>query len=228
MNKQLTVVVLALVLVLSLPIVYADIGENFAKGGVALSGSVSFYNNFYRVTDSTEERNFWSLDVSPGLDYYVADRVAVGVSPWLSYSSFTNGSDIKIKDLSFGFSAGGYYAFVPDPAAQKGLVVTLGGAVGLSFFPGVADLAAGVEVPDDSMETDLLLYLTPRLYFFLNDRLAPYVGLTPRLVYILSLKDDTGAKVDLTSQESLYARVTATVGISWFIPTSKASVFLSN
>jgi hypothetical protein len=31
MNKQLTVVVLALVLVLSLPILYADIGENFAK-----------------------------------------------------------------------------------------------------------------------------------------------------------------------------------------------------
>jgi len=226
MNRRF--LVLAVVLVLSLPALYADIGENFAKGGVALSGSVSFYNNFYRLTDSTDERNFWSLDVSPGLDYYVADHFSIGVSPWFSYESYTNGPDTYTKAMSYGLSVGGDYAFVRDPAAQRGLVVTLGGALGLDFYPGVADLSAGVEVPDDSMETDLRLYLRPRLYYFLNDRLAPYIAITPRLSYMLSLKDSSGATVDRTSEERLYARLWVTVGIAWFIPSKKASLFLNN
>jgi hypothetical protein len=206
---------------------FADIGENFQKGGIELSGSIVFYNNFYRITDSTDKRNYWSLDVEPGLDYFVADRFSVGVAPWFSYSSYTNGTNNNTKDMSYGFRVGGYYAFVSDPAAQRGLVFTLGGSVGLSFYPGVPDLAAGIEVPDKSMETDLLVNLTPRLYFFLNDRLAPYIGLTPQLIYILSYKDLSGTKVTLTSKESLYARVTGVVGIAWFIPSKKASLFLN-
>jgi hypothetical protein len=68
----------------------------------------------------------------------------------------------------------------------------------------------------------------PRLYFFVNDRLAPFIGITPRLGYVLSYKDGSGAKIDLTSEESLFGSVTATVGIAMFIPNSKASMFMSS
>jgi hypothetical protein len=44
------------------------------------------------------------------------------------------------------------------------------------------------------------------------------------LIYVISVKNASGAKVDLTSQERLYARLTATVGISWFIPSRNASL----
>jgi hypothetical protein len=85
-----------------------------------------------------------------------------------------------------------------------------------------------VETPNNYSRVDLILYLRPRLYFFLNDRLAPFVGVTPQLGYILSYKDATGVKVDLSGQESLRATVTATVGMSFFVPNKKASLFLTN
>jgi len=40
-------------LALALPVLHADIGENFAKGVIALSGSISFFNNFSRRTAAT-------------------------------------------------------------------------------------------------------------------------------------------------------------------------------
>jgi hypothetical protein len=218
----LVVVLLAVTAALS----FADIGENFAKGGVALSGSIEFYNNFYRIADSTDKSNYWSLDVSPSVDFYIMDRFSVGVSGWFNYNTYTNKStDTTEKEMGFGFSLGGSYAFVMNPAAQKGLVVSLGGAIGLDFIPGVSDVYGGVETVDKSNYTNLTVRLTPRLYYFVNDRLAPFIGVTPQLVYILSYKNTTGTKVDLTSKESLYLRLTATIGIAWYIPSKKASLF---
>ncbi|OHD26238.1 MAG: hypothetical protein A2064_06885 [Spirochaetes bacterium GWB1_66_5] len=214
----------ALALVLSLPALYADIGENFAKGGIGLTGSLSFYNNFYRIADSTDERNYWSLDLSPELDFFVADRVSIEFAPWFFYDSTKTDPNNIERSMGFGFGIGGSYAIVPDPSAVRGLVLALGGLISLDFYPATDDLLGGVEVSDDYSETDLRLYFTPRAYYFLNDRLAPFVGITPRLAYVVSLKDPAGNKVDLTSQQRLYLRMTATVGISWFIPSRNASL----
>jgi hypothetical protein len=218
------VLVFAVALALSVPVLYGDIGENFAKGGIGLSGSVSFYNNFYYFLDDTEERSYWSLDVSPELEFYVADRTSLWLAPWLSYESMKYDVDDIYKSLGLGFSVGGKYAFLMDPAAQKGMVFSLGAAVGLGFYPGVADLVAGVQTPDDSMAVYLFLYFIPRLYFFVNDRLAPYVGITPRLGYLLSYRDAAGTKIDYTSEQSVFASITATLGIAWFIPSRNASL----
>jgi hypothetical protein len=219
--------VLALALVLSLPALYADIGENFAKGGIGLSGSVSFYNNFYYFLDDTEERSYWSLDVAPELEYFAADRLSVWLSPWLTYESSKIDAINNDKSLGFGVSVGGRYAFVRDPTAQKGMVFSLGASLGLAFYPSVDDLIAGVTTPGTSW-TNLQLTFLPRLYFFVNDRLAPFIGITPRLGYVLSYKDGSGVKIDLTSEESLFGSVTATIGIAMFIPNAKASMFMSS
>jgi len=218
--------VLAAALALSLPALYADIGENFAKGGIGLSGSISFYNNFYYFLDDTEDRGNWSLEVAPELEYFAADRVSVSLSPWLTYESMTYDVDNIDKSLGFGISVGGRYAFLRDPAAQKGMVFSLGASLGLAFYPSVDDLITGVTTPGNSM-TSLLLTFLPRLYFFVNDRLAPFIGITPRLGYLLSYKDGSGAKIDLTSEESLFGSVTATLGIAMFIANSKASMFMT-
>ena len=218
--------VLAAALALSLPALYADIGENFAKGGIGLSGSISFYNNFYYFLDDTEDRGNWSLEVAPELEYFAADRVSVSLSPWLTYESMTYDVDNIDKSLGFGISVGGRYAFLRDPAAQKGMVFSLGASLGLAFYPSVDDLKTGVTTPGNSM-TSLLLTFLPRLYFFVNDRLAPFIGITPRLGYLLSYKDGSGAKIDLTSEESLFGSVTATLGIAMFIANSKASMFMT-
>ena len=218
----------AVVFALCLPALHADIGENFAKGGIGLSGSVSFFNNFYYFADSADERNFWSLGVSPAVDYYVANRVSLTMSPWFYYESFTDGPEDYDRALSFGMSVGGDYAFVRNHSAQKGVVFALGATLGVGFYPGVDDLEAGVEIPDNSRQTELRLALTPRVFFFVNDRVAPYIGLRPQLGYLLLYRDSSGVEIDLTSGERLYARLWATLGIALFVPSKKASLFLSH
>jgi hypothetical protein len=220
------ILVLTVMLGVSLPLLYADVGENFAKGGIGLSGSVSFYNNFYYFLDDTDERNYWSLDFAPNLEYFAADRFSVWLSPWLSYESMKYDADNIDRSVGYGFNIGGSYAFLRDPSAQKGTVASLGAALGLAFYPGLTDLVGGVDTPDKSMQVNLLLTFYPRLYIFVNDRLAPYVGFTPRLGYLLSYKDSTGTKVDYTSRERLFGNITATLGIALFIPNSKASLFM--
>jgi hypothetical protein len=51
MNKRFAV----LAVVLALPALHADIGENFAKGGIGLSGSITLDDNFFAFTDPAEE-----------------------------------------------------------------------------------------------------------------------------------------------------------------------------
>lgn len=227
MNKARMAVATALLLAVAAGGAFADIGENFAKGGIGVFGELSFYNNFYRIADSTDERNYWELDLSPGFEYFVADRLTVFLAPWFNCNSYRLNADNVSKEMSFGFRVGTSYALLLDPAAQKGLAFTLGAAFGAWFFPGVTDRVAGVEVTDDSFEADLVLDLIPRLHFFVNDRLAPYVSLTPRLIYILDYKNSSGTKVDLTAQESLYLRLTLSVGVAYHIPRGKASLFLA-
>jgi len=225
MNKKF--LVSTVLLALALPVLHADIGENFAKGGIALSGSISFFNDFYYFLDDTEDRGHWSLEVTPELEYFAADRVSVWLSPWLSYESMKYDANNINNSLGWGISLGGRYAFVRDPTAQKGMVFSLGASLGLAFYPSVDDLIAGVTTPGNSW-TNLQLTFLPRLYFFVNDRLAPFIGITPRLGYVLSYKDGSGAKIDLTSEESLFGSVTATVGITMFIANSKASLFMTS
>jgi hypothetical protein len=222
MNKRF--LLLAAVLAFSLPVLHADIGENFAKGGIGLSGSISFFNNFYYFLDDTEERGYWSVEVAPELDFFVAYRTSVSLAPWFSYQSRKYDADNIERDLGFGASLGVSHVFVMDPAAQRGIVFNLGASIGLWFYPGIDDLDTGATVPDVSM-TLVSLYFLPRLYFFVNDRLAPYVGISPRLNFVLSYKDDAGTKIDLTSQESLSGSITATIGIAYFIPSRNASLF---
>jgi len=216
--------VLSLALVLSLPALYADIGENFAKGGIGLSGSVSYFNNLFYFMDDTDQRKFWSVDVSPGIEFFVANKTSVTFAPWLYYESAADDPDNIYRYMNYGLRVGASHVFLADPAAQRGLVFSIGGSIGLGLYPTLDDLIAGVETPNNYSRVDILLYFTPRLYYFLNDRLAPFIGITPHVGYILSYKDPGGTKVDLTSQESIRATLTATVGISWFIPSKNASL----
>ena len=63
MKKHILVLVVMLILI-KLPL-FAEIGENFAKGGIGLSGSLSFFNNFHYFPETTDQRKTWSLDLSP-------------------------------------------------------------------------------------------------------------------------------------------------------------------
>jgi hypothetical protein len=225
MNKR--AMVLSFLVIAALPCAFGDIGENYSKGGFGLSGSFSIFNDFYYFMDSAEKRNYWNIDIAPGVEYFVADRLSLQLSPWYYHSETKQDSDNIDRYTDWGLRFGANYALIIDPAAQQGFVVTVGGFIGFAVYPTVDDLIAGVETAGNNDRTELQIGVTPRAYYFFNDRVAAYLGITPRLSYIIGYKDPSGTTIDLTGNQRFHADITLMVGIAFFVPNQKASI-LSN
>jgi hypothetical protein len=222
MQKRFLVLVVALVL--SLPVLYADIGENFAKGGIGFSGGGSVFVDFNQVLNSADEYSHWRIVLEPEVDFFVADRLALYLSPWFSYDSETFDVDNVTKTTRYGAEVGLSHAFVGDPAAQRGLVPIIGAGLAVAFYPGRSGLLGGVEFDYQSQYIYLRLDVPVRLLFFLNDRVAPYVGIRPNVWYLVSAKDIYGTSFSPLSEQRLYLDATLTFGISFYVPSKKATM----
>jgi hypothetical protein len=216
--------VLAAALALALPALYADIGENFAKGGIGFSGGGSVFVDFNQLLNSADEYFRWTITLEPAVDFYVADRLSLYLAPWFSFDSETFDADNSTKTSRYGAEVGLSYAFVRNPSAQKGLVPALGAGLAVSFYPGSSGLSSGVEFDYQSQYVYLRLGVPFRLFFFLNDRVAPYVGLRPRIWYLISAKDIYGNSFSPPSEERLYFDASLTFGISMHIPNKNATM----
>jgi hypothetical protein len=218
---------LSLLLVLTLPLasLSADIGENYAQGGIAFTGSVSYSDDFYNFADPAEQRRSWSLTVSPEISYYLVDRLSLQLSPWFYLESNAIDSINVDRSEAYGMSVGAEYALFLDPSAQQGFVVTVSGLVGLSSYPIMNDMVDGVETPNNYKRNEISLTVMPRLSYFLNDRTAVILKIAPTVYYILTCVDPHGAAVALTSQNRMRADVTVTAGVTYYLPSTRALMF---
>jgi hypothetical protein len=222
MNKRF--LLLAAVLAFSLPVLHADIGENFAKGGVGLSGGGNIYIDFNQILNSADEYSRWYVTIRPSVDFFVRDRLSLYISPWFYFEREAADPDNVDKHIQLGADAGLSYAFLMNPAAQRGLVPLLGAGLGIAIYPGYYGLSGGVEYENKDTDTYLYLIIPLRLLFFVNDRVAPYVGASPRIWYWLSAKDFAGNSYTPPSEARLYLELTFSFGISFHIPNAKASI----
>jgi len=218
------ILILAVVLVAALPVLYGDIGENFAKGGIGFSGGGSVFVDFNQLLNSADEYFRWNITLEPAVDFYIADRLSMYLAPWFSFDSETFDADNSTKTTRYGAEVGLSHAFVRNPAAQKGLVPTIGAGLAVSFYPGPSGLSSGVEFDYQSQNVYLRLGVPFRLFFFLNDRVAPYVGLRPRIWYWMSAKDIYGNSYSPPSEERLYLDASLSFGISFHVPNKNTTM----
>jgi hypothetical protein len=165
------------------------------------------------------------VNIDPGIDVYAANKLSFYLNPFLGYSSEQTDVDNIDRNMNFGVNLGIRYYFVSDPKAQRGMVPSLGADVGLKAYPGVKDKSLGVETEDKRLLLWASLRVPLRLYFFMNDRLAPYVGLTPGLWYLLTQKDASGTTLTLESKQRFYLDASVSLGMAFFIPNKKAALF---
>ena len=224
MNRRLRFVVPVLALVLALPALHADIGEDFAKGGIGFSGGGSVFLDFGQLLNSADTYFRWSLTLEPSVDYYVADRLSLFLAPWFTYDSETLDADNVDNTVTYGAEAGLSYAFVSRPDAQRGLVPAIGVGLAAAVYPGGWGKFLGSDYDNQSLNLYLLLGVPFRLFFFLNDRVAPYVGLRPRVWYLVSARDSSGTTLSPPSQERLYVDLSVTLGVSFHVPTRNATM----
>ena len=175
---------------------YANIGENFAAAGVVLSGSAGA-RTYLGYLDNLSF-NLVHLWVSPGLDFLVARNLSVDVSASASATIDVGpySSGLRIESLSLDLGVSYYFCVRPEAA---------GGTVpALSLFAGVSRWLDSYGYPYLSA----YLYPSLTLYFFVTDRLAPYVALTALYLHI------PPSAVDAWLDPS------ATVGMSFWLPSA--------
>jgi opacity protein-like surface antigen len=216
MQTKRVVLLVAILLAASAALVSADIGENFERAGIALWGGGSFYIDFGRVLDSASKYSYWEVTLDPGVDVYAINNLSFYLNPFLGYSSEVDYAGNTDRNMNFGANLGLRYYFVRDPNAQRGMVPTLGADLGLKAYPGI---------DDESLLLWGSLRVPFRLYFFINDQLAPYVGLTPGLWYLLTQKDASGTALTYDFKQRFYLDARISMGISFFIANKKAVLF---
>lgn len=221
--KHLACTVAVLLVVAAGPVI-ADIGEDFEPAGIALLGSGSYSADLGNVLDPSSQYSSWTLSLEPEIDFLFLRDVALYLAPYVSYDSTQVDSSNIFRSLYYGASIGIARYFVATPKAQSGLVPALNAAIGFQIVPGIGDRIEGYQATTSSLEAYANLSLTLRLLYFLNDRIAPYVSVVPRIWYTLSSVDSLGNTVSLTINQSVYFDVGIYLGVSIWIPRSKLSL----
>jgi hypothetical protein len=163
--------------------------------------------------------------VSVGLSLFLVDNVDMSVSVFGVHTySYSN----SLTDYANGFyslSAGMNYSFVSG--ASDPLVPRLGASLGLSLDPGSSGKASGVPFDDQSLSMSLSLSPEIRLNYFISDRWAVYLSLTPALSLSRQLFDVSGASVADPGpiEQRLTMRVTVAIGLARYLPPRLSALF---
>jgi len=214
----------ALMLLLPVGMASADLGEDFEPGGIALLGSGSLYYDLGSILDSSSQYNSWSLSLGPEVDFLFQRNSTFYLAPYFAYSSRQLNSSNITRSMYYGAVLGFLGYLVPDSKAMNGLVPALGVAIGFELDPGVGDKVSGVETTDSSLYTYVDLMIPVRFYYFINDRLAPYLSIVPRVWYEVGAINSSGSPVTLTFAQRVYMDVGIYFGMSLWVPRKKISL----
>ncbi len=209
---------IASLLLLVSMICFADIGENYKKSGLIISGSGSIYNNFGRIFADDSEYNYFSFSLYPSFDYFIVDNFSIGFVAGLRISNYieTDGTN-QGNDFEISLGANTQYSIVNNPDRDSGFVPSIGTSVDFSIIP----------VSDAYQYFKINMNLTPyvRFNFFLNDRLAPFISTFANMSFLLAWNYEDGTAVDYVFSENIQLNAGISFGISFFIPNNKKIQF---
>jgi hypothetical protein len=170
---------------------FADVGENFEARALALGGSVNLSLDFGNF--SNLGLDYYFLGVSPALSFFPIEKTSLNLLPSLYVWGYPAGDDVN-WEVSLGF--GSTYFFVLDPDAYTGLVPWVGVSARIGYSGSQESIFASLEP-------------SAGLYYFLTDRIAPYLDLS-----LVSLGISPGGD----SLVYVALRPSLAVGMSYHLP----------
>jgi len=119
---------------------------------------------------------------------------------------------------------------VPDPEAGSGEVFSVGPRFGINFQHGLNDKEDGETVEDKSLYINYNILRIPlRLFYFIKERVAPYIELQPGLQYSARVKDSAGEAISADQRgtfiENLRFPINFSIGFSTWAPTKDVALF---
>ena len=218
MNRLLKAMVLISLFIVMTNNCFAGIGENFEKGGIAFSGSTYFSYDPYQLFNDENEQYSLNFGISPGIFLYIFNNIAFSISPSFSFNHYHQDDDNYINRIKCGIMSGFSYYFVRNPDAKTGFVPSLGLNIGISVLPSVFGKEEGNELDDNSFIFNLALNPTFTAYFFITERVAPYIQVIPYTTLRLIEKDYSGATVHSSFEEKIRLSLFFSIGFSWHRP----------
>ena len=200
---------------------YSDVGDKFEAGGIAFGGGVGLQFNMYNPLDDESESNIsLDLDFTPWISFLLIDNLEFQLRPRFEFYRRAYNDDYQYNRFTAGFSLGIYYAVIPSPRADKGIVFTFGGETGVSYSPGRNGTNAyGAEYVDDAYKL-FSAYFSPglRAYFFITDVIAPYVGVYTTFSLPIAEYHSNGVEYDAPLGDRIDIFTGLYFGMSFHIP----------
>lgn len=201
--------------------------DNFRAGGMEFGGELSItYQPSYAIFNAEEKEldaGEYSLFVegSVAIGWFLIDRLSLDLIPslWMyKRRSFDMMGEDKSTDLWLGMDVGANYYLLP----LRSLALSLGLNAGFLIEPGIDYISNDAKVTDDSLALWFSLEPNVACYWFLGERLAPYLLLAPELNYRRRIKLSSGDKYTYADNYSIfddvYLQMRFKVGLKYFLP----------
>jgi len=205
MDKKIRFLMLLICLLLICYQAFGDIGENFESAGYSLGGGLSFHYDAGEIFDEEDEYSYLSLSINPRIGFFLVDNLDFSISPNLYYSRYNETGYIRA-----GIGFGSDFFLVENPDVETGIVPSFGIDVSLNLRSSEGK----------SLSMDIDFGPDFRLYYFLKERVAPYIGIFPNISLRRGIRDYEGDPVE--HDESFYKdldfSVMVGVGITFFLP----------
>lgn len=199
--------------------IYADIGENFDTGGIALSGSISFnywpHYGFFKDWDKTFNLRF---SAQPNFHFFILKNLALTLNPnvMLTFTKLQENDEALLLD--YGLTTGLTYFIVPQPDKETGFVFSCGLRMGINAGQPLYTKATEVTFLNSNY---LSLQISPEIsfYYFIMERVALYISAISQIYYSLYDNYPGREEVNLTLTDRTSFSQSIFIGISWFRPS---------
>jgi hypothetical protein len=116
------------------------------------------------------------MDGTGSIGWFLSDSFSLQLMPGLFYTrNVSDNGDSVNNGLWLSMGAGfDYYFYSASPA-----VFSLGLDGAVTFMPGIDGKYLGADKPNDSMAVEFSLTPNIASYYFITDRVAPYVSICP-------------------------------------------------
>jgi hypothetical protein len=217
---------MAALLLLCTALIWAAPADNFESGGLEFGGElhISFFPAGYITDADSREANEGQydlfVDATASIGWFPLDRFSLQLMPGVFYRhNVDNNGDDVAKTLNLSLGAGCDYYLT----AGSSLAFSAGLDLGATIIPGIYGTSGGTEAPDDSMA--VLFTVSPNLaaYYFISERVAPYISLCPELYNRVQIKNIDGSDYEYPPDKGFMSywqlMLKVNVGIKFFLPS---------
>jgi hypothetical protein len=225
MKKGILASILVFALILICATAFGDIQENFAAGGIIISGSGSVTANGNNLLDPSNQKYDFSFYLAPSFSFMVIDNLSLNVTPSGYYSLDLSGSQSSSSGNGLGVFTSAIYYFILDP--KNPLVPSIGAGIGFQAGSGGSFYAMdGTVTTSKALRITTSLNLPLACDYFITDRIALDLHITPRVNLPIQLSDFNGNAIPIPSQIQNLLTFTCdvSVGISFFFPVKEKAL----